>query len=237
MTTRSEFESWYAELHAQFVAHPAYAALVRHEAGRDAALHLVRLVCRTHLRSPQILGFLYAIVPPRSRESLEHNLLEELGREHESEPSHPELLRRLGMAVGLDAAQWRALEEGAEQVLRNKATEPLMFGTLVEIGFAVMLEVFAFEWMLARESRRIGDALRHQLGLSAQDLDWFYHHSEVDIGHAEQGLDALVDYTTHYRLDPETVRTIAEITFRENIFLKRYFDLQVEAALGGAGAS
>jgi hypothetical protein len=237
VTHRKQFESWYAQLHAQLAAHPTYAAFVNRKAGRADALRLVRLVCKAHLRSPQILGFLYAIVPPGSREDLEHNLLEELGREHEGEASHPELLRRLGTAIGLAPADWQALEESAEQVLRNKATEPLMFGTLVENGLNVMLEVFAFEWVLSRESRQIGEALQHYLGLSDKDLEWFYHHSEVDIVHAEQGLDTLVDYATYYRIDAETVRTIAEITFRDNIFLKRYFDLQVETALASAGAS
>jgi len=231
VTDRRQFESWYAALHEQLVADPMYVAFVNRRAERADALRLVRLVCKAHLRSPQILGFLYAIVPPGSRESLEHNLLEELGREHEGEPSHPDLLRRLGAAIGLSASEWQQLESGAEQVLRNKAVEPLLFGTLVETGLNVMLEVFAFEWMLSRESRRIGESLKHYLELGEQDLEWFYHHSEVDIAHAEQGLDTLVDFTTYYSLDAETVRTIAEITFRENIFLKRYFDVQVEAVL------
>lgn len=106
-----------------------------------------------------------------------------------------------------------------------------MFGTLVETGLSVMLEVFGFEWVLARESRKLGDALKHYLNLDAKSLEWFYHHSEVDIGHAEQGLDTLVDYATYYAIDPGAVRTIAEITFRDNIYLKRYFDLQVEAKI------
>jgi pyrroloquinoline quinone (PQQ) biosynthesis protein C len=72
--------------------------------------------------------------------------------------------------------------------------------------------------------------------LSRDDLAWFHHHAEVDIAHAQQGLDTLVDYTTYYGIDDESVRTIAEITFRDNIFLKRYFDLQVETALASAGA-
>lgn len=229
MTTRAQFESYYQSLHGQLVSHPAYAAFVGKRAGRDDAIALVRLVCKTHLRSPNILGFLYAIVPPGSREHLEHNLLEELGKEHVGEPSHPDLLRRLGEAVGLSKKEWADLEFSAEQVLRDKAAEPQMFGTMVETGLNVALEVFAFEWVLARESRRIGEALQHYLKLSAEALAWFYHHSEVDIAHAEQGLDTLADYVGYYQLDGEAVRTIAEITFRENIFLKRYFDLQVEA--------
>jgi hypothetical protein len=232
MTSRKQFESWYAALHQQFIAHPAYVNFVEHRVSRNEALEIVRRVCKAHLRSPQILGFIFSVVPPGSRDHLEHNLLEELGREHEAEPSHPELLRRLGTAIGLSGDSWTELETNAEQVLRNKVVEPLMFGTLVETGLNVMLEVFAFEWVLARESRRIGEALQHTLSLNADVLEWFYHHSEVDIAHAEQGLDTLVDYVGYYQLEDEAVHTIAEITFRENIFLKRYFDLQVEFSLG-----
>lgn len=231
MTTREQFEAWYLALHRQLTRHPTYDAFIAKKASRNDALAFVHLVCKSHLRSPHILAFLYAIAPPDSRLHLEHNLLEELGREHDGEPSHPELLRRLGKAIGLSDLLWSQLEASAELVLRNKATEPQMFGTMVETGLNVALEVFAFEWMLARESRRIGDALQHYLGLNAESLAWFYHHSEVDIAHAEQGLDTLVAYTAYYQLDDDTVRTIAEITFRDNIFLKRYFDLQVPADL------
>lgn len=231
VTQRSQFEAWYRQLHAQLIQHSTYRSFVEHKGSRDEALQVVRQVCKAHLRSPQILSFLYAITPPKSRGHVEHNLLEELGHEHPGEPSHPELLRTLGAAIGLSQRQWAELEQAAEQVLRNKAVEPLLFGTLVENGLSVMLEVFAFEWMLARESRRMGDALAKALALSFESLTWFYHHSEVDIAHAEQGLDTLVDYVTYYGVEPETVQTIVEMTFRDNIFLKRYFDLQVEAGL------
>ena len=227
---RKQFESWYKALHKQFIAHPTYGPIAKRQLPRADALELVRRVCKAHLRSPQILGFLFAIVPPASREHLEHNLLEELGRDHGDEPSHPDLLRRLGTEIGLPDADWNTLEAGAEQVLRNKTTEPLMFGTLVETGLNVMLEVFAFEWLLSRESRKMGEAVQQTLGLKDDAMEWFYHHSEVDMAHAEQGLDTLAEYVKYYQLERETVQTIAEITFRDNIFLKRYFDLQVEGS-------
>jgi pyrroloquinoline quinone (PQQ) biosynthesis protein C len=229
MIDRKQFEGWYKTLHQQFSSHPEYEKIAKRQITKTEALALVQRVCKAHLRSPQILGFLYAIVSPSSREHLEHNLLEELGREHDGEPSHPDLLRRLGDAIGLGQKEWHALEVSAEQVLRNKASEPLMFGTLVETGLNIMLEVFAFEWVLARESRKMGEAIQEILSLETKALEWFYHHSEVDIAHAEQGLDTLVEYVRYYQLDDDSVKTIAEITFRDNIFLKRYLDLQIEA--------
>lgn len=231
MIERETFEKWYKSLHEQLIDNPSYLNLIDCKSSREETIGFVKRICRAHLRSPQILGFLYAVSPPNSRLHVEHNLLEEMGYEHEGAPSHPDLLKRLGTAVGLSDSEWANLEQSAEQVIRNKGSEPLMFATLAESGLNVMLEVFSFEWVLARESRKIGVALQSILGLEKNDLEWFFHHSEVDIAHAEQGLDTLVDYVSYYELDNEAVEIIAEITFRDNVFLKRYFDLQVESMI------
>ncbi len=231
MITRHDIEGWYKRLHEQFSSHATYKKFIGKTGSKPEAEAFVKRVCKAHLRSPQVLGFVYAVTSPKSRHHIEHNLLEELGHESPGDPSHPLLLKQLAKAMGVSDHTWTTYEDEAEQVLRNKTIEPIMFGTLMETGLNVMLEVFAFEWMLARESRHMGTALKHYLGLEEKDLEWFYHHSEVDIAHAEQGLDTLVDYLTYFKIDDETVRTVAEITFRENVFLKRYFDLQVEFML------
>jgi hypothetical protein len=44
----------------------------------------------------------------------------------------------------------------------------------------------------------------------------------VDKRHAEEGLDAVVNYIQFYDFDPIDVQSIIELTFRENVFVKRY---------------
>ena len=179
-------------------------------------------LCQAHLKSPQILAFLYSVAPPTAAETIQHNMLEELGLDKEG-ICHPDLLRQLAAAAGFDAHAQNALTEAAQDQLRTLCTDPLMFGTIKELGLSVLLEVTCFEWMLSRLSSRMGRALEVHRGLSPESLAWFYHHSEVDIRHAEEGVTSVVDYVTYYEVDVDELETILDITFRENIFIKRYF--------------
>ena len=179
-------------------------------------------LCRAHLKSPQILAFLYSVAPPAAAETIQHNMLEELGLDEEG-ICHPDLLLRLATAAGFDDHTQNALREAAHDQVRTLCTDPLMFGTIKELGLSVLLEVTCFEWMLSRLSNRMGKALEVHRGLSPESLEWFYHHSEVDIRHAEEGVTSVVDYVTYYEVDADELETILDITFRENIFIKRYF--------------
>ena len=93
-----------ALLSAQVAAMAAAADFQDLEAGRatreryDAFLDNV---ARAHLRSPQLVAFLYSIAPPAAAESVLHNLLEELGLEDKSDVAHPSLLRELIVGAGL----------------------------------------------------------------------------------------------------------------------------------------
>ena len=185
-------------------------------------------LCQAHLKSPQILGFLYSVAPPTSAANIRCNMLEELGLDEEG-ICHPDLLIRLATAAGFNAQQQETLNAGAQNQLRTLCTDPLMFGTIKELGLSVLLEVTCFEWMLSRLSSRIGKALEEHRGLPKDSLEWFYHHSEVDIRHAEEGLDSVVDYVTYYDIDANELETLLDITFRENIFIKRYFGVMALA--------
>ena len=77
--------------------------------------------------------------------------------------------------------------------------------------------------MLSRLSSRIGKALEQHRGLSPESLVWFYHHSEVDIRHAEEGLDSVEQYVAYYEMAFDELETLLDITFRENIFIQHYF--------------
>ena len=195
-------------------------------------------LCQSHLKSPQILAFLYSVAPPETAETIQHNMLEELGLDEEG-ICHPDLLHQLAEAAGFDQQQRQALTDGAQEQLHTLCVDPLMFGTIKELGLSVWLEITCFEWMLSRLSSRIGKALEVHRGLPVESLTWFYHHSEVDIRHAEEGLDSVVDYVAYYEIEADELETILDITFRENIFIKRYFGNMVlaqETKMLGAAA-
>lgn len=222
MDIRSLIEAQY-QAHVQDFAQSAN--FQRLESGQLSGAEVDQFIanlCQAHLKSPQILAFLYSVAPPAAAPAIQHNMLEELGLDEEG-ICHPDLLLDLAAAAGFDAAQRDALIAGAQEQLRTLCTDPLMFGTIKELGLSVLLEVTCFEWMLSRLASRIGKALEVHRGLSTQSLAWFFHHSEVDIRHAEEGVTSVVDYLAYYGVEADELETILDITFRENIFIKRYF--------------
>ena len=236
---RAHVEGLYAAQAAELTAHPAFQALEGGTAAPADYDAFLANVVRAHMRSPKIVAFLYALSPPASTDDLLHNLLEELGIESAcgssavptvpvggagtaDGTSHPALLRELAVGAGF-GDRLPELERLAEDDIRTIATEPLLYGTLKEVGLAALVEVIAFEWMLSRTASRIARALAAHRGLAPASLAWFTHHSEVDVAHAEQGLDAVRDYAAYYAMDDADAATIAEMALRENVFVRRYF--------------
>lgn len=206
----------------ELAASAAFAALVRGAADRAFYDGFIAGVCRAHLHSPQIVAFLYAIAPPAAAENLRRNLFEEIGSAEA--PGHPDLLRRLASAAGFDQARVARLERAAQEDTRRAIGAPIRLPSLRELGFSIMLEVIAFEWMLAQLAGRMGDALMRHRGLDRRALAWFYHHAEVDAGHAMEGIEALLAYADWHGLREADASVIAGLTLRENVFLPRYFD-------------
>lgn len=222
MTIHSLIESQYAA-QAKFFEHSSsFQQLESGKAPVEFYDQFIANLCQTHLKSPQILAFLYAVSPPEAAPQIRHNMLEELGLD-EAGISHPGLLYQLAAAAGFDETAQAELTRAAQEQLRVMCTDPLMFGTIKELGLSILLEVTCFEWMLSRLSSRIGKALETHRQLSPNHLEWFYHHSEVDIRHAEEGLLSVAHYVDYYEIDPSELEVILDITFRENIFIKRYF--------------
>lgn len=230
MTFRHEIESLLTRHVHELTESREFQALESGQATRADYDRFIVSVARTHLHSPQILAFLFTLAPPEAAESLRHNMLEELGIEEESGIAHPSLLKDLLVAAGLESRLPEA-EALSQADLRQVIVEPLLYGTLKEVGLAALVEVVAFEFMLSRVASRFARALTRHRELSPKGLEWFSHHSEVDIGHAEQGLDNLVRYVRYYEFSDEDAFTIFEMTLRENVFIKRYFG---ELALGRA---
>ncbi|HEY0005677.1 MAG TPA: iron-containing redox enzyme family protein [Pyrinomonadaceae bacterium] len=219
---RSLVESEFAGQTEAFAASAAFQSLKSGRAQKQDYDHLIEGLCRTHLKSPQILAFLYSMSPPRAARSLKHNMLEELGLDGEA-VAHPQLLLKLAEASGFEQETLERLEAESQDELRQMCTDPILFGSFKEFGLVVLLEVTCFEWMLSRLAQSMAGFLSKHRGLTGEALEWFLHHSEVDQRHAEEGLDAVVDYVAYYDFEMDDLRSLLEITFRENVFLKRYF--------------
>jgi pyrroloquinoline quinone (PQQ) biosynthesis protein C len=222
MNLRSLVESEYGKQADGLASSKFFQALEQGTASAEDYDRFIAGVCRSHLKSPHILAFLFAVAPPAEAENLKRNMLEELGLDGDK-VSHPSLLFKLMEGAGFDEHEREHLEREALEELRRTISQPILFGTLRELGLSVLMETVAFEWMLSRLASRIAQFLRDHRRLPQSSLEWFYHHSEVDLRHAEEGLDAVAAYGSFYEIELEDAETILEVTFRENVFIKRYF--------------
>lgn len=206
----------------QLTGSPSFRRLESGDAPQAEYDAFIANLIRTHVKSPQLVAFLYALAPPDASEDALHNLLEEIGIEEESGVAHPTMLHALAAGAGLSSGL-PELEREATNDLRRIASEPLLFATLKEVGLAALCEVVAFEFMLSRVASRIERALAVHRGLTSEALMWFHHHSEVDVAHAEQGVSHIERYVRYYGFAEDDARAIIEMTLRENVFIRRYF--------------
>lgn len=216
---------------AAFAGSAEFRALESGRAAPEAYDAFIENVARAHLRSPQLLAFLYALAPPAATGDLLHNLLEELGRDASSARPHPDLLCDVLTGAGL-APRRPVVEAWADDDLRRIVVEPLLYGTLREVGLAALTEIIAFEYMLARLSGRMARALATYRGLPTPALSWFTHHAEVDVRHARQGLTHLEAYAAYYGFDDDEALTIIEMALREGVFARRYLRDSVTVRAG-----
>jgi hypothetical protein len=236
VSLRSTIETTLAGQVARLTGSHAFQAIESGQASQDDHDRFIEGIVRSHLLSPQLVAFLYALAPPAAAEAMRENLLEELGLEGPGGVAHPALLRRLLEGAGL-ADRLPQLEAAAAGDVRRVVAEPLLYGTLGELGLAVLGEVVAFEYMLSRVAGRIGRALARHRGLPPAALEWFTHHAGVDLRHAEQGLDALEAYVRYYGIPAEDALAILELTFRDNVFIRRYLGPAGPVPAAGRGAA
>ncbi len=221
MTIRPFVEQLYKKQVEELVSCESFKALESGRAKADDYDSFIANVIQTHLTSPQFLAFLFSIAPPAARSRIRHNMLEELGLEEEDGQSHPDMLRTLAESAGIHN-RLPELEKLADDDLREAATRSLVYGTLKALGVSAMIEINAFEHMLSRVSSRMATFLEQHRSLPIEQLQWFTHHSEVDIQHAEQGFQSIDDFVEYYELQ-DHAETIAKKTLHENVFTKRYF--------------
>ena len=178
----------------------------------------------THLNSVQILSFLFAVAPRDPSDMVKGNLMEEMGLE-EGEKSHPEMLIDLARGGGFSEADVIRLNAEADEARREFGSERVPYESLRELGLSMLLETVAFELFLSRASDRIAESMTRHYGLSAETVQWFTLHGEVDVRHAEEGKRTLQGYISYYRFRPDEVEGILSKTFVRNVVLKRYFPL------------
>jgi hypothetical protein len=232
MDFRTRVETLYDRAIDEFTGCAEFQALESGNARRCDYDRFIVNVVRTHLRSPQLLAFLFSVAPPPACGNALHNLLEALGIDEKDGASHPSLLHQLADGASLSPLIVD-IEDRAAEDLRQVVVDPLRFPSLREAGLAALIEIEAFEYMLSRVAGRMARALTTYRKLSADAVKWFTHHSEVAIQHAEQGLTNLNAYIEYYDLGAEEAYTIAEITVRGNPFVKRYFGEKALANLSG----
>jgi len=214
MSLRARVEELLEIQVTELAASSAFRALETGAAPPAAYDRFVADVVRTHLKATEYVAFLCALAAPATSESRLRNLREEL--------HHPGLLRQLAVGAGL-AARLPELEARAADDIRRLVVEPVLYRTLGEVGLAAFCEVVAFEYMLARLAGRIAACLATHHGLGPTALRWWTEHADVDVQHAAEGLEDLETYARYYGLADEDGLTIAELTLRDNVFLRRYF--------------
>ena len=224
MTLRERIEGLFETQVAEFAVSGEFRALESGTATPADYDRFLTNVVRTQLRATEYVAFLCALAPPATSESRLRNLLEEL--------HHPGLLRQLAAGAG-QGGRLPELEAQAADDIRRLVVEPVLYRTLGELGLAAFCEVVAFEYMLARLAGRIAAFLALHRGLGPAALRWWTEHADVDVQHAAEGLADLETYACYYKLADEDGLAIAELTLRENVFLRRYFR---EGSLAGVSA-
>lgn len=199
-----------------------YRALLAGEAPAEAAREFVRNVFRTHFLSAHIVALCYAALPSGAAELLKENLLEEMGRSEHEEP-HSSLLVQMARALDFSQSEIDELIADSRRRVAVFCATRVPAATLRELCLAVLLETMSFEFMLSRCSSEIASALTRHYGFPAASLRWFELHSEVDLRHAEEGIEVVRDYLAFHGIDDDLLERIAGLTLGDRLFARHYF--------------
>jgi len=213
--------SAYEKATAEFIESREFQTLVAGQASPEFVREFARNVFRTHYLSAHIVALCFAALPSHAAALLKENLLEEMGRS-EDEPPHSALLLKLAEGIGCTPAQIDRLIADARRRLSEYCATRVPLPTLREICLAVLIETLSFEFMLARCSGKIADALAGHYAIPKASLSWFELHSEVDIRHAEEGLNVIADYLAFHQISDASFEIIQRAAL-DRVFTKHYF--------------
>jgi hypothetical protein len=218
-----------------FTSHPLLANLEWGCAEPDDYDEFVRRVALNHLKAPQVLAFLWAVSPPPVAPGIRLRMLEESGLEPDG-PDSPSRLERLLRAAGL-GREVRELHVQAQEDLQRAITRPLRCRTLRDVGLAVLIEMAAFDYLLASIATRCLKFLQQYRGIGPDGLAWFGQQAEAGQARAEETLDQVAAYLAYYEIDPAEAQPVLDAVLRGNVFLERYFGpvaVPAAASLGTA---
>jgi hypothetical protein len=218
-----------------FASHPLLANLEWGCAEREDYDEFLRRIALNHLKAPQVLAFLWAVSPPPVAPGVRQRMLEESGLDPDGLDS-PTRLERLLRAAGL-GREVRELHLQAQRDLQHAITRPLRCRTLRDVGLAVLIEMAAFDYLLASMAQRCLQFLHQHRGISPDGLMWFSHQIEAGQTRAEETLDQVDAYLGYYEIDPAEAQPLVDAVLRGNLFLERYFGpvaVPAAASLGTA---
>ncbi len=222
MITAQQIRDVYEKASSEFAGSASYRHLLGGQADADEVRDFIRNVFLTHYLSSHIVALCFASLPSDAASLLKENLLEEMGRS-EAEKPHSALLLELARGAGFSEQEIQGLIADARQQVAIFCAVRVPLPTLRELCLAVLLETVSFEFMLSRCSGPIAAALLGHYALPKRALQWFELHSEVDIRHAEEGLQVVLDYLNFHQITDSSFEHILHATFRGNVFSRRYF--------------
>jgi hypothetical protein len=225
MSLRSDIEALFVKHVLEFIRSANFYVLESGQASREDYTRFIENVIRAHLKSPQLLAFLFALAPPNVSDDLAHTMLKEFSLKEDSDSAHPSLLKQLAVGAGL-AHRLPELEALAADDIRQLIIDPPLPDSIEEVGLAVLCEVTICEFLLAGIAGRLARTLAIHCDFGPTTLEWFTSHSEANIQHTEQSLDNLVTYIHYYEFTEADALTIIKMTLGENVFIKRYFGTQ-----------
>jgi hypothetical protein len=219
MLSRAALCKRYLDHAEQFTEHAMFRSL---EAGRsDAAGYdaFLRRVSLTHLHRPRVVAFLRSVAAADIVDRLRLDLLEpiQIDRNGFDRPSPLEAM----LIVSRIGRELPTLRSQAQEEFDAALADPRPYATKMDLGFAMLIEAVAFEFMLDRIGRRICEFLQRHRGLPKYALCWFNRASNSS--RAAHGLNDILAFAECYRTRPAAVSEIVDTALGENIFVKRYF--------------
>jgi hypothetical protein len=215
MNSRTHIQALFQHATDEFTGCNEFSALEAGSARRRDYDRFIVNFLRTHLRSQQLLAFLFSIAPPEASNLARQRIIDELG------PQGTSLLHKLADAASLSPLMVE-LEDQAVEDVRRIVVDPMLYPSLREVAFGALVEFEAFQYFLSRIGGRIAGALTRHRKLPPAAVMWFNRFSHINL---DQSFTMLEDYLAYYEITPGHAQTIAEVTLRENVFIKRYFGL------------
>ena len=140
---------------------------------------------------------------------LVQNLYEEYGEMSEGR-DHPSLCRNFGRALGMSVDE---LEAGPILDCTRRFIDYAFAVTRTKHYVEALAAIgIALEGVSARGAPMVGEALKHHYGMSAEEIEFFTAHCEMDIDHSQKTLNLVVKHADTPELRERVKRAVKEMT-------------------------